>query len=92
MGHGANVTAAALCRVPRIRPRAVLGILPSVVLQIEEERLFRRYVCDSLQLAPQNKFITKRFSELLTPPKAENTREPQEIVAEIVEKAGLTLK
>lgn len=84
------MTSCALCRVPRMKPKAVINVLPSVVEQIEHERLFIAYVCDSLHLSPQNKYIAKRYTDIIDPPKVD-IRTPQEIITDIVEKAGLTL-
>lgn len=81
----------ALCRVPRVRPRAIIGLLPSVCRQIEAEEYYRVYVCESLHLAPQNRYLTARYADILKPPKAEDNRKPQEVLADIAMKAGLTI-
>lgn len=68
-----------------------MGVLPSLVRHIEEEQLYRAYVCEALHLAPQNKYITARYPEMIKPHK-EDTRSPEAIAAEIIEKAGLTVE
>lgn len=90
MEHGAEVTAIALTRVPRMRVGAVISVLSPIIMQIQRERFFWAYVCDSLHYQPQNKYISKRYSEVVDPPK-EDTRAPEEIAAEIIKKAGLTV-
>ena len=68
-----------------------MGALPSLVRHLEEEQLFRVYVCKALQLAPQDKYITADYGELITP-KKQDSRTPDEIAAEIIKKAGLTIE
>lgn len=70
--------------------RAMLAALPSVLRQQAEERLFRMYVCDSMHYYPQNKYITQRFAEYLEPQKRDE-RTPAEILADIAERAGITI-
>lgn len=91
MGSGEDITVAALCRIPRLRPRAIINVLPSVIKQIEHEELFRVYVCECLQLAPQNKYVTARYADLIKPQKVDK-RSAEEIAADIITKAGLTLE
>ena len=69
---------------------AILGVLPSLIRQIEEEMLFRAYVSESLRLTPQNKYLTTAYSDLIKPRKRERG-DPKQVAAEIIKKAGLTV-
>lgn len=91
MGHGAELTVGALCRVPRLRPRAIIRVLPSVIEQLEQEQLFRVYVAESVRLMAQDKYLTASYYDLIKPKRKADKRSAQEIVDDIVEKAGLTL-
>ena len=80
-----------MCRCPRMRGRAIISILPSLVRVIEDETVFRVYVCESLHLAPQDKYLTAKYAEIITPKKAES-RSPDELAADIIRKAGLSIE
>lgn len=67
-----------------------MGALPSLVRHLEEETLYRIYAAECLNLTPQNKYLTKRYSDLIKPQKQDD-RDPDEIAAEIIKKAGLTI-
>lgn len=58
--------------------------------QEQREMAYRLYVTDSLQNIPQQKFMTKRFADVIIN-KPEDTRTGDEIAAEVIAKAGLTL-
>lgn len=51
---------------------------------------FRNYVTDSLQIIPQRKYIAKRYAEMVdfTP---KDTRSGDDIAADVIERAGLTI-
>lgn len=71
--------------------RAIISVLPSLISLMNEERLARAYICESLHLSPQNRYITASYMELLKPQKAD-TRSAEEQAADIIRKAGLILK
>ena len=54
----------------------------------DREEAYRIYVTKSLQLAPQNKYVTVSFEECLKPRKVE-TRSGEQIAADIIKHAGL---
>lgn len=54
----------------------------------DRELTYRIYVSRSLQLIPQNKYLKKDFYEYLNP-KAEDNRSGNEIVSDIMLRAGL---
>lgn len=56
-----------------------------------KETAFRNYVTDSLQILPQRKYIAKRYAELVDFT-SKDTRSGDEIAAEVIEKAGLTIE
>ena len=56
--------------------------------QANRDEAYRFYVTRSLQLVPQNKYISTSFDELLKPKKVDN-RTGDEIAADIIRRAGL---
>ena len=54
------------------------------------EWTYRYYVANSLQLAPENKYIQKPLYEFIHP-QPEDSRTGAEIVQEIMERAGLSI-
>ena len=56
--------------------------------QTNRDEAYRFYVTRSLQLAPQNKYISATYDELLKPKKVDN-RTGDEIAADIIKRAGL---
>ena len=57
--------------------------------EYDRERAYRIYVTKSLQLIPQNKYITVEFAEALNPHDTDN-RSGEEIVIDVIKNAGLT--
>lgn len=56
--------------------------------EYNRDEAYRIYVSRSLQLAPQDKYITKNYTDLLKPQKID-TRSGEDIVSDIMLKAGL---
>ena len=54
------------------------------------ERAYRFYIADELYLHAHNQMHTLRLAEILEPPK-EDDRTAEEIVADIVSRAGLEI-
>lgn len=56
----------------------------------EEQRdeTYRIFVTKSLQLIPQNKYISKDFKDILHPEKMD-TRTAEQIASDVISKAGL---
>lgn len=52
------------------------------------EEAYRFYVTKSLQLVPQNKYISTSYEDVLKPKKIDN-RSGDEIAIDIMERAGL---
>lgn len=66
-----------------------------VVARIEEynrEMAYRIYVTDSLQGIPQGKYTTVRFYDMLYSKEEEEEKTAEEIVQDVVQKAGLILR
>lgn len=66
-----------------------------VIARIEEdtrEMIYRFYVAQSLQLAPQGKYKTQSFYDILYPKEPEEEKTAEEIVQDVVKKAGLILR
>lgn len=66
--------------------------------ELQEEKAWRAYVADSIQLIGQGKYITKRYSELIEDAKEDKPRNEyenltgDEIAQKIIEKAGLKVR
>lgn len=62
-------------------------------LQKQNEKAYRIYVTDSLRIIGENggRAICERWIDAVTP-KKQDTRTAEEIVADIVKKAGLVVK
>lgn len=54
----------------------------------QRDEAYRIFVCDSLQLMPQNKYLAKRYSDLIKKDK-EPQKSGDEIVLDIMSRAGL---
>ena len=54
----------------------------------KREEAYRFYVTDSLSYAPQNKYITQRFADLIKPKKID-TRDGDTIAADVIKALGL---
>ena len=57
-------------------------------MDFNREEAYRIYVTRSLQLIPQNRYIQTTYSELLKPKKVDQ-RSADEILTDVMEKAGL---
>ena len=63
-----------------------------VVARLDEyqrEQTYRNYVTKSLQLIPQNAYITASLDDILHPERID-TRSGDEIAADVIRKAGLS--
>lgn len=56
--------------------------------EYNREEAYRIYVTKSLQLVPQNSYITTPFTDILEPKKVDN-RTGEEIVTDVMKHAGL---
>ena len=54
----------------------------------QRDEAYRIFVCDSLQLMPQNKYLAKRYSDLIKKDK-EPQKSGDEIALDIISRAGL---
>lgn len=61
------------------------------VEEYDREKAYRLYVARSLQLIPQNKYITVDFADALNPKKIEN-RSGEQITIDIIKNAGLSFE
>lgn len=53
------------------------------------DEAYRIYVTKSLQLFPQNKYLTASYEDAINPSKSVDNRTGDEIVADIISRAGL---
>lgn len=74
-----------------MRGRAILSVLPSICKDIVNERQYRAYVCDSLQAAPQGRYLVDRYSDMIELRKVDK-RAPEDIAADFIKRAGLKVK
>lgn len=56
--------------------------------EYNRDEAYRIYVSKSLQLIPQDKYLTKNYSDILKPEQKDN-RSGEDIVSDIMLKAGL---
>lgn len=56
--------------------------------QAQEDFLYHDYVTTSLQLAPQNAYLSKKWREVINPDLVDN-RTGDEIAQDIIKQAGL---
>lgn len=59
--------------------------------EFNREETYRFYVTKSLQIMPQNKYLSASYADLLNPKKMD-TRSGDEIVADVVKRAGLKFR
>ena len=59
--------------------------------QHQRDKAYRVYITDTLYYQSQNKHLTQRYIDVITPKKID-TRSADEIAADIIKRAGLTLK
>lgn len=57
----------------------------------QREMAYRIFVTDSLQLIPQNKYLTTRYKDSIKTKKKDN-RTGDEIAADVIKRAGLSFK
>lgn len=76
----------ALCAIPRMRARAVVTALPTVIKRQAAEELYRVYMSDALRITAENishigggMTLQSRYIDLVNPPK-EETRTAEEII------------
>ena len=60
------------------------------ILSDAENEVYRSYIADALWVIPNKKAVSKRYTELKSGLVVEQ-RSADEIVSEVIEKAGLTL-
>ena len=60
------------------------------ILSDTENEVYRSYIADALWVIPNKKVVSKRYTELKSGLVVEQ-RSADEIVSEVIEKAGLTL-
>lgn len=60
--------------------------------EYQREETYRFYVTKSLQLLPQNKYLQASYQETVDTPKDIDTRTGDEIVFDIMKRAGLTFE
>ena len=59
--------------------------------ECQREETYRIYVTKSLQLFPQNKYLQSSYQDIINP-KPRDNRTGDEIVADIMKRAGLTFE
>ncbi len=59
--------------------------------EFNREETYRFYVTKSLQVMPQNKYVSASYADLLKPKKMDN-RSGDEIVADVMKRGGLKFR
>lgn len=79
----------ALCSAPKMRARALIYALPSLLKSNAEEQIYRIYVSDALKIIGENtakfsegNYLKNRYLDLITPQKQEKRTEA-EIIAQV---------
>lgn len=87
----------ALCALPKVRARAYLSILPVELKKQCEREILRHYIADGIQMITENTavhegntYLSTKYKDIINP-KPEETRTAEDIVADVVKKAGLKL-
>ena len=65
--------------------------LKARLLEKKEQLMYRAYVTDSLQLAPQNKALMQRWIDAIKEPTPDN-RTGDEVALDVIQRLGLTVK
>lgn len=56
------------------------------------EFAYKNYIADSLQLNPQNKYLTTKYIDLVDNNRVVDTRSADEIALDVISNAGLVMK
>lgn len=94
-GVGGERVIRSLFALPRMGARAIILALPYAIKQSQEEELYRVYIAKCVQMLTENtakmchgRYITLEYTELISP-KKQDDRKPEEIVSDILTKAGI---
>ena len=74
-----------------MRARGYISAIPHIIRQQNDEFMFRLYVTDSLRARGENKYLQKRWAEIIER-KPQNTRTADEIILGVIQNAGLKFK
>ena len=67
-----------------------MGVLPSLLKSELDKKIYRVYVCESLRLDGKNQYLTAKYTDIIER-KKEDTRDKHEILADLVQRAGLVI-
>lgn len=77
--------------MPAMRARGYIAALPHIVRRQENEIVYKAYISDSLWAQGEGKRQQKRWAEIIER-KPQDTRTADEIIMDVIRKAGLRLK
>ena len=84
--------------MPKLRARAYISALPVAMKRQCEQEIFREYIADGIQMISENtanyvsgRYIVKRYTEIINKKSSDN-RTGDEIVEDIIRRAGLVVK
>ena len=87
----------ALLSMPRMRVKASISALPSVIKDREITTVYRTYMSDCLKVLTENtakyfggNYAQVRYIDIVTP-KSRDIRSGEEIAADVIQKTGLTM-
>lgn len=87
----------ALIALPKLRARAIISVLPDILKQSCEHDAYKTYLAECMRMVSENtakfaggRYMSISFAEMLRPKPVDN-RSGDEIVADIINGAGLTI-
>lgn len=88
----------ALCSSPRMKAKSYIAALPAVIEHSVKSEYFGTYITDAIRLIAENtanisrgKYMAERYYDCIHP-KKQDTRTGDEIVEDIIKRAGLVVK
>lgn len=86
-----------MCALPKLRARALVSVLPDVLIKSCGQDAYQIYVADCMRMISENSakfaggsYMSVRFGDILHP-KPRDTRTGDEIVTDIIHGAGLKI-
>lgn len=97
-GCGAERIVNALLSAPRLKVKAMFGVLPQLIKNQSIGETYQIYVTDCLRMISENtakqsggSYIPKRYADFITGP-SKLKKTPQQIVADLEKSGAITIK
>ena len=95
---GERVIIALLSSAPRLKARTYIAVLPTLIFRKAKEEQTASYTSDALKILTENtakyaggSYMNTRLEDILNQ-KPQDNRTAEEIAADVIQRAGLTLK